>query len=70
MRLKGGEKVISNKRLRELEDKVMKLESKISDLEAKVNQTLYQQEVLVNNDVALKGEVDELKKPKEKSYFG
>jgi regulator of replication initiation timing len=53
-----------------LRERVAVLENQVKDLQDQVKTFMERQDILMSNDVALKQDLEELKKPKEPKYFG
>lgn len=53
-----------------MRERVAVLENQVKDLQSQVKTFLERQDVLMSNDVALKQDIEEMKKPKEPKYFG
>lgn len=65
---KGG--LTQRERIAVLESQVGELKANLKEFNEKFNLLMERQEILANNDVMMKEEIDELKPKKETQYFG
>jgi rRNA-processing protein FCF1 len=68
---KGGDDVFNTKKkYMSQNERIAVLENQVKDLQDQVKTFLERQDILMSNDVALKQDIEEMKKPKEPQYFG